>query len=164
MTTSNKIVLGMTALGLAGIAFYFLSKRSRQAVAAAAGGFIFPIRSVITEVFGYRINPVTDAPDFHNGIDLRAATGTAIVAPMAGVVESEYANAAGGNQMIIAHPNGFKSGYAHLDRYAVGVGDPVAQGQVIAYSGNTGQTTAAHLHFTLKDPSGNFVDPANYLV
>ena len=77
-----------------------------------------------------------------------------------GTVENVYFNAEGGNQLIIRHDNGFMTGYAHLTKALVKKGDKVKQGDYVAMSGNTGSSTGPHLHFTMKDKAGNWVDPA----
>jgi murein DD-endopeptidase len=78
---------------------------------------------------------------------------------MDGIVELLNSGGPGGNEVIIKHSNGYKTGYAHLTRALVKKGDHIKQGHVIALSGNTGKSTGAHLHFTLTDPSGAKVDP-----
>lgn len=122
-----------------------------------------PVPGKITQAFGPRKHPVTGEPDNHNGIDLAAPIGTPVLAPAAGRVKSIYSNTAGGKQLIVEH-NGFTTGYAHLSAYSVTVGQTVAAGQVIAKSGNTGNTTGPHLHFTLRDGKGLLTDPAKYLI
>ena len=118
-----------------------------------------PVDADITSPFGYRINPITNASELHNGIDLGVPEGTVIVSPFAGTVTKVYENDKGGRQMIIQHTNGFSTGYAHLSDTLVGVGDTVKKGQEIAHSGNTGNTTGAHLHFVLLDSTGTAIDP-----
>jgi len=110
-----------------------------------------------------RTHPVTGVKKLHNGIDIGIPIGTPIFAPDAGTVTGHLTNEAGGKQMIITHDTGIKTGYAHLDFRYVPEGAKVKQGQQIARSGNTGRTTGAHLHFTIKDKNGNFVDPQKFL-
>lgn len=85
----------------------------------------------------------------HNGLDLAAPTGTPIIAPLDGIVSAIYTNSAGGNQLLILHTNGITTGYAHLSKTLVKMGDYVKQGQPIAQVGNTGKSTGPHLHFTV---------------
>jgi murein DD-endopeptidase MepM/ murein hydrolase activator NlpD len=162
--SKNKewIFWALTGVGISGIAYYFLVHKKKV---SSSSGFTFPTDNhTITSPFGYRTHPVSGESDvFHNGIDLRAAEGDPIYAPADGVVTSEYSNDAGGNQLLIKHSNGFTSGYAHLSAYLVTEGETVRKGQVIAYAGATGTVTAAHLHFTLKDQSGSYLDPSTYL-
>lgn len=126
---------------------------------------LYPLaNNTVTSPFGQRIHPVTKASQFHNGIDLAGQVGTVIAAPYDGTVTNVSFSETGGNQLIIKHDNGFTSGYAHLSRYAVKLNDRVKQSQVIAYIGATGQVTGPHLHFTLRDTTGNYVNPVDYLV
>ena len=76
-----------------------------------------------------------------------------------GELSNAYSNAAGGKQMIVEHVNGYKTGYAHLSEFRKQTGDRMAAGTVIALSGNTGNTTGPHLHFTLTGKDGVKMDP-----
>ncbi len=67
-----------------------------------------------------------------------------------------------GNYTCVDHGGGLSSCYAHQSSYAVSVGDSVAQGEVIGYSGNTGSSTGPHLHFEIR-VNGAAVDPLGYL-
>jgi murein DD-endopeptidase MepM/ murein hydrolase activator NlpD len=120
------------------------------------------IPTYVTSKFGERIHPVTKKKSFHNGIDLHAPTGTPLFAPADGVASTSI-SPEGGNQLVITHTNGYKTGYAHLKSRAVGHQEKVKKGQLIAYSGNTGlHTTAPHLHFTVTNPEGRKVDPLSF--
>lgn len=123
-----------------------------------------PIIGRVTSAFGERIHPVTGIITNHNGVDVAASVGTPIKAPLSGTVIQINKTTAGGNQLILKHTNSYKTGYAHLSNYVSGLkeGDNVQQGDVVAYTGNTGQTTGAHLHFTLTNPMGVKVDPLLY--
>ena len=127
------------------------------------GDLLFPVQNfVITSGYGHRKAPKGPqgfASSEHNGIDLAVGVNTNVFAPMDGVVKSIYYNDQGGNQLIIQHSDGSKTGYAHLNGYKVNVGDPVAKGQVVALSGNTGNSNGAHLHFTYRTPQGDQIDP-----
>jgi hypothetical protein len=81
---------------------------------------------------------------------------------MDGVVEKIYSNGKGGKQLVVRHSDGSRSGFAHLNDYVVKIGDNISKGQKIALSGNTGNSSGPHLHFTFKDSNGNFVDPADF--
>ncbi len=125
--------------------------------------FSWPADGPVTSPFGKRDAPKEGASTDHKGIDIGIKTGTKVKAPADGTVTSVYSNSAGGNQVIIKHSNGFQTGYAHLSKSIVKKGDKVKRGQVIAYSGNTGNSTAPHLHFSMRDPKNNYVDPQKYL-
>jgi murein DD-endopeptidase MepM/ murein hydrolase activator NlpD len=123
----------------------------------------YPLKDIyITSPFGMRTHPVTGARQLHNGVDLRATTGTPIFSPANAIVDSLHSNPIGGKQIILNHDNGINTGYAHLSEYKVNQGDRVKAGQIIGYTGNTGITTAPHLHFTYtidgvkKDPTKLF--------
>ncbi|GEM_PF-393877 len=129
-------------------------------------GFIWPMRGVLTAKFGWRVHPIYHRKMFHNGIDIAAPFGTPIKAAASGVVA--YAGWFGGYgyTVILTHPNGFYTLYAHLSRYVVKEGQKVYQGQVIAYEGSTGWSTGPHLHFAVYRKIGGkkeFVDPMKYL-
>lgn len=124
----------------------------------------WPAKGRITSPFGNRTHPVTGAvSSFHNGIDIAVPEGTEVRAPMNGIVQSVYSNAAGGKQVILEHPNGWKTGFAHLSAQLVTPGQAVSKGDVIALSGNTGASTGPHLHFTMTNAIGEKVDPTKYL-
>ena len=118
-----------------------------------------PVTGRITSKFGKRKAPIAGASTYHNGVDIAVPAGTQVKAPWDGTVLSTYSNAAGGNQMIVKHPNGYRTGYAHLSAFAAAKGQAVKQGDTICLSGNTGRSTGPHLHFTLTDPHGQKVDP-----
>ncbi len=94
----------------------------------------------------------------HNGTDIAVNLGTGIKSPANGVISSVYQNDLGGLQLTIKHDNGFKTGYAHLSKTFKGVGATVKEGEIIALSGNSGYSTGAHLHFTLRK-NGMLIDP-----
>lgn len=126
---------------------------------------IYPVQDIsapITSKFGNRVHPVTGVYKFHNGIDIAVKDGTPVYSPEAGTVTGTLDNEVGGKQLIVTHDNGIKTGYAHLSYRFVAKGQRVRQGQQIANSGNTGASTGAHLHFTMKDSAGNFLDPQNF--
>ena len=149
--TGIAVLLGVAAVG----AVLFGKRKS----------MLYPLAvNTITSPFGERKNPVTGEQQYHNGIDLAGKVGTVVAAPASGKVTSVYSNELGGLQMTILHDNGFTTGYAHLSKYAVKLGDRVTQSQIIAYVGATGRVTGPHLHLSLKDTTGNFVNPVNYLV
>lgn len=120
---------------------------------------INPVIGKITSKFGKRTAPTAGASTTHNGVDVAVPVGTRIRAPWDGTVLDTYSNAAGGTQMIVTHPNGYRTGYAHLSGYIKRKGENVKAGEGICLSGNTGHTTGPHLHFTLTDPHGGKIDP-----
>lgn len=87
----------------------------------------------------------------HNGIDLGLKTGEPIYATFPGRVRYATYNTGGfGNLIILRHPNGLETYYAHLSRINVSVGDWVSAGEVIGYGGSTGRSRGPHLHFEVR--------------
>lgn len=128
-------------------------------------GYVLPLDPYsfkISSKFGTRIHPVTGKRSEHTGLDAGVPVGSSVYTPMNGKVikvwwDEDYG---GGNSVLVEHPDGSRTGYAHLKEAVVKAGDVVTKGQKIALSGNTGKyTTGPHLHFTYRDPSGKKVDP-----
>ena len=100
--------------------------------------------------FGYRKHPIIKKILFHEGIDISALVGSDVFVTGNGIVEKVIRNEKGyGNRIVIDHGNGYKTVYAHLDKFKVSVGDKVKKNDVIATVGNTGSSTGPHLHFAL---------------
>lgn len=161
MKINTYLALGC-AVGALGIAWFY-GRWNKGGVKGGSEKMILPLNNDITSAFGSRQHPIEGGEAFHNGVDIRGAVGDLIVSPADGRVENIYYNPAGGNQLLILHNNGYTSGYAHLSAYFVTKGQWVVRGQVIAAVGNTGNTTGPHLHLTLKNPSGAYVNPVAYL-
>jgi murein DD-endopeptidase MepM/ murein hydrolase activator NlpD len=117
-----------------------------------------PLRSAVNSGFGLRRSPWTGTPEFHAGIDMAAGPGTPISAGAAGVVRFAGRAAGYGNNVVLDHGQGVESRYGHLDRIDVAVGQRVESGQRIGLSGNTGRSTAPHLHYEVL-VNGKPVDP-----
>jgi len=129
---------------------------------ASGHKWVNPINGTITSPGGLRYNPVTGRREFHDGIDIAAPVGTPVVSPRDGVVLAVGHSPTFGWFVRLYHEHGYVSFFAHLNRVAVSTGDAVLQGQHIASSGNTGQTTGPHLHFGLfRD--GQYVNPEIYV-
>lgn len=115
----------------------------------------------VTSKFGSRVHPIRRIRTMHNGVDYACPIGTPVHSVADGVVTRRgWDSKGGGNFVWIKHPNGIESGYLHLSRFAVTVGQRVRQGQLIAYSGNTGGSTGPHLDYRLKK-NGKFINPLN---
>jgi murein DD-endopeptidase MepM/ murein hydrolase activator NlpD len=110
-----------------------------------------------------RKDPINGALSFHSGIDLRANTGTTVMAALDGTVSVTGENWLYGRHIIISHGNGYKTIYAHLNTISVKQGDKVASGRKIGESGNTGHSTGPHLHFGIYDKNNRLVNPLELL-
>ncbi len=112
--------------------------------------------------FGMRVHPIYKTRKMHTGCDFSAPTGTHIHATGKGeVVEVKELRRGYGHYVVINHGYNFKTLYAHMDEIYVKVGEKVARGQVIGTVGNTGTSTAPHLHYEVIKV-GTKVDPINY--
>ena len=136
-----------------------------------------PVRKVrITSPFGTRKHPVTGRATKHNGIDFGAETpgreGDPLFAVADGEVIISKVNSGGptkgyGYYTVIQHGKEFATLYGHLKGLVKKVGDRVKAGEIIGYMGNSGTSTAPHLHFSVT--AGRYddmiwVDPAPYLL
>lgn len=141
------------------LALYLIYKRMTRNLS-----MINPIDGelLITSKFGPRNISVPGASTYHNGVDLRAAIGTPIKAPSDGVVDAVWEEPKGGKQIRLKLSNGYYTGFAHLQKSAVKSGDLVKQGQIVAYSGDTG-IGSAHLHYTVRNSKKELVNPIKVL-
>jgi murein DD-endopeptidase MepM/ murein hydrolase activator NlpD len=130
---------------------------------------IFPVKKVdgvkISWGFGMQISPISKKEVMHNAVDIKAPEGTPVYATANGMIRklrSNYKEDKGyGIYIIIDHEDGYSTLYAHLSGYNVKEEQEVNQGDVIGFVGNTGQSTAPHLHYEVKKDGEN-VDPAKY--
>src|SRR5687767_154006 len=112
--------------------------------------------------FGLRIHPVYKVKKMHNGIDFAASIGTPIYATADGSVEKLEVRFSGYGKMIeIDHGFGYRTRYAHMHDFAVKRGQQVKRGDLIGYVGNTGLSTAPHLHYEVFI-NDQRVDPVHY--
>ena len=124
-----------------------------------SGTFSWPVTGTITSPFGWRSNPFGGSPEFHQGLDIAAPTGTTVTAAAAGTVIMAQWYGGYGNYILIDHGGGYSTGYGHLSAMYVASGQVVARGQAIGAVGSTGQSTGPHLHFEVRI-AGKPVDPA----
>lgn len=106
-----------------------------------------PLDSDTSSAFGWRADPLRGRRKFHNGVDLRAAYGTEVPTAAPGKVTFAGERGAYGLLVVVEHPNGVETRYAHLSSTAVQPGDSVAVGQTIGRVGSSGRSTGPHLHF-----------------
>lgn len=98
--------------------------------------------------WGWRIHPIYKIRKFHYGMDFTAPTGTEIYVTGDGVIESVETSMRGyGKHIIVNHGFGYKTIYAHMSGFKAKKGEKVKRGEVIGYVGNTGTSTAPHLHY-----------------
>ncbi|MCH2214945.1 MAG: peptidoglycan DD-metalloendopeptidase family protein [Flavobacteriales bacterium] len=112
--------------------------------------------------FGYRMHPIYKVRKMHWGMDFSAPTGTEIFATGDGkIAKVEKSRRGYGWHIIIEHGYGYETLYAHMSRIDVRRGQKVSRGDVIGLVGNTGTSTAPHLHYeVIKD--GKKINPANF--
>ncbi|MGE5397572.1 MAG: peptidoglycan DD-metalloendopeptidase family protein [Chitinophagales bacterium] len=119
--------------------------------------FSWPVLGVISSSYGYRKS------GFHHGMDIAVPISTPIKAAASGtVIFAGVRSKVYGRTVIIQHPNGTKTLYAHAKKVLVKKGQLVDKGESIALVGVSGRTTGPHVHFEVYR-SGNTVDPARYL-
>ena len=112
--------------------------------------FMWPVSGNITSFFGWRRDPFNkNRRQLHNGIDIKSSTGTPVRAAMAGRVSAVGYDTVFGNYVLISHNSGYRTLYGHMNVIRTKTGSYVTQGERIGDVGNTGQSTGAHLHFTV---------------
>lgn len=112
--------------------------------------------------FGLRIHPIYKVKKMHTGIDFAASIGTPIYATADGKVMEVSIKFSGYGKMVeIDHGFGFRTRYAHMHDFAVRPGQQVRRGDLIGYVGNTGLSTAPHLHYEVL-LNGNHINPVHY--
>jgi murein DD-endopeptidase MepM/ murein hydrolase activator NlpD len=126
--------------------------------AGSLPGFRWPVRGRVIAAFGPKPNGVQN-----DGINLAVPEGTPIKAAEDGVVAYAGGELKGyGNLVLVRHPNGFVTAYAHASDILVKRGETVKRGQVIAHAGQTGNVTSPQLHFEIRK-GATPVDPSQYL-
>ncbi|MCU4175754.1 M23 family metallopeptidase [Carboxylicivirga sp. N1Y90] len=112
--------------------------------------------------WGYRIHPIHKIRKFHYGMDFTAPTGTEIYSTGDGVVSKITNEVRGyGKRIEVDHGFGYKTLYAHLNAFNVKKGQKVKRGEVIGFVGNTGTSTAPHLHYEVIEKNRK-VNPQHY--
>jgi len=125
--------------------------------------FRWPIYGVISSDYGWRTHPVTGQPSFHSGLDIAAPEGTPIFAGSGGTVVFAGVNGGYGNMVEIQHDNGYLTRYGHMSKISVYVGQRVDAGSLIGRVGSTGVSTGPHVHFEVRDPRANTMNPLSML-
>ena len=122
----------------------------------SSSGFVWPVGGTVVSPYGQRWGRL------HAGIDIAAPAGTPIVASASGQVVYAGSMSGYGLLVVILHPGGIATAYAHNSGISVSVGQPVSQGQTIAAVGCTGHCFGDHVHFEVR-VGGSPVDPMGYL-
>ena len=99
-----------------------------------------------------RFHPILQTWRAHRGVDYAAGTGTPVRSTGNGVVIERERQSTYGNTIVVRHPNGWTTRYAHMSRFATGIrlGSQVDQGELIGYVGRTGLATGPHLHYEMR--------------
>ncbi len=124
-----------------------------------AGSFIWPLRGEIVSRFGKK-----QGGQVNDGINIKAREGEPIRASADGIVVYSDDEISGyGNMVIIQHPGGYLTAYAHASELVVKKGDDVVKGQLIGFVGKTGNVNTAQLHYSIRQ-NKRAVDPESVLV
>jgi len=112
--------------------------------------------------WGWRVHPIYKIKKFHYGIDFSAKEGTPIFTTGDGEIEFLQKSDKGyGNVIIINHGYGYKTLYAHTSKFNVKIHQKVKRGDIIGFVGNTGTSTASHLHYEVHK-NGQRINPINF--
>ena len=103
----------------------------------------------LNSTFGYRIDPIDNVKRFHHGQDITVKSGSPVYAPADGEIKRAYYVGGFGNHIKIDHGLGYTTLFAHLSKLNVKHGQKVKRGDIIGLSGNTGRSTAPHLHYEI---------------
>ena len=134
--------------------------RHIPSIRPVSGGFL-------NSSFGYRQDPIDNVRRFHQGQDITVASGTPIFSPADGAVKRAYYIGGFGNHIKLEHSSGYSTTYAHLSKIFVRHGQKIKRGDIIGETGNTGRSTAPHLHYevhyrgTPKNPLDYFFTQAD---
>ena len=112
-----------------------------------------PLDSKISSDFGWRDDPFTGERAWHPGVDFAGSSGDSVQACWPGKVSFAGEKEGYGKTVIVEHPNGWESIYAHNSDNRVKEGDRVNQGETVAKVGDSGRSTGSHLHFELRQGS-----------
>ncbi len=127
---------------------------------------ILPLKNTekirLSSKFGKRYNPIDKKEQHHRGVDFATPSGNPILATANGVVKSAKNDGNYGLRIILQHGEEFSTAYAHLSKLSVKKGETVTKGQEIGLSGNTGLSTAPHLHYEVLK-NGKVTDPLAYI-
>ena len=118
--------------------------------------------------FGYRMDPIDNVKRFHHGCDFSVSIGTPVYAPADGIIKRAYYLGGFGNHIKVDHSGGYSTIFAHLSKINVKSGQKVHRGEIIGLTGNSGRSTAPHLHYEVhyygepENPLDYFFSSATY--
>lgn len=173
--TSSPLTMAVQSLGqnLApslNISSYFARTQRPNAVPGNGDRqLLFPLSmpAPISSVFGWRTHPIFGNRRFHSGTDLAAEQGTPIVATLSGRTSTADFVGGYGLTVVLDHADGkHQSLYGHMSEIYVQPGQVVRQGEIIGRVGNTGNSTGPHLHFEIRELTGDgwvAIDPGRFL-
>jgi murein DD-endopeptidase MepM/ murein hydrolase activator NlpD len=121
-----------------------------------------PLSGRISSSFGTRFHPIDKKIKVHTGVDIAVPRGTSVSSAADGVVSFAGRKGGYGNVVIVEHPDGRQTFYAHCDKLLVEKGQTVTVGEEIAKAGSTGKSTGPHLHFEVRE-NGKPIDPLKFL-
>lgn len=152
------LVLFLTGTLSTSVGETILPATGNYVTAEVESSYVWPCPSSrhLTSGFGNRKIAIYGQERMHTGIDILAATGSEVLAIQSGTVLVSTYDGGWGNYVIINHGNNILSLYAHLNSRAVERGDSVTRGQIIGEVGNTGISSAPHLHFEMRENGKSF--------
>ena len=131
---------------------------------ASFSKMVMPLKNklTITSSYGTRTHPIFGTKKAHNGIDLKASYEN-VYSVMDGIVTATgWDSKGGGNYIKVKHFDRFETSYLHLSEMYYRAGEQVKAGFIIGKSGNTGNSTGPHLHFSVKE-FGQSINPSHFL-
>jgi murein DD-endopeptidase MepM/ murein hydrolase activator NlpD len=165
--TSEKIEQLERQIGLQSESFRELTKLAEEReVALIEMPAIVPSEGAIVSGYGMRFHPVLKLTRMHYGIDVAVWTGTPVVATGDGIIKAVGKGSSLGYYVKIDHPTaGYTSVYGHLSKIPKNIrrGVKISRGDVIALSGNTGLSSAPHLHYEVHDKNGRALNPLAFI-
>jgi len=144
---------------LSTLVIFFENQKARLASTPT----IWPTVGWVVSYFGPRLDPFTDKPTFHYGMDITTNEGALIVAPAGGIVVQIKNGLTTGNMILLSHGLDISTAYFHLSKFMVREGQRVRRGDVIGLVGRTGKALGPHLHYEVRI-NGQPVNPVRYIL
>lgn len=158
----STVITASVSASEVSISEYDISESVSQVSVSVPLSFASPLDSAyISSHYGYRTNPISGDYRLHGGLDLACGEGSSIYAVLGGKVTASAYSDSYGYYIIIDHPDGMQTLYAHCSKLLKTEGDEVSQGEVVALVGSTGNSTGPHLHIELRI-DGERTDPEQY--